>query len=88
MRYEVRIRKKVAKRLPQLPVDVQQLFYLLVTDLQTSGPVQRSWRNFSALGGDRYHCHLNYRYVACWTCRKNEIVIEVYYASSREDAPY
>jgi hypothetical protein len=26
--------------------------------------------------------------VACWTCRKDEIVIEVYYAGSREKAPY
>jgi hypothetical protein len=31
---------------------------------------------------------LNYRYVACWTCRKNEIEIEVYYVGSREKAPY
>jgi hypothetical protein len=52
------------------------------------GPIQKSWRNFSPLGDDRYHCHLNYRYVACWTCRRNEIVIEVYYAGSREKAPY
>lgn len=35
-----------------------------------------------------HHCHLNYRYVACWTCRRNEIVIEVYYVGSREKAPY
>lgn len=31
---------------------------------------------------------LFYRFVACWTCRKNEIVIEVYYVGSREKAPY
>jgi hypothetical protein len=35
-----------------------------------------------------YHCHLSYRYVACWTWRKKEIVIEVYYVGSRENAPY
>jgi len=40
------------------------------------------------LGKDQYHCHLNYRYVACWTCHKNEILIEGYYAGSREKAPY
>ena len=86
--YKIRIKKKVARRLMRLPGDVQKLFYLLVADLEADGPIQKSWRNFSRLRGDRYHCHLNYRYVACWTWRKNEIVIEVYYVGSREKAPY
>lgn len=88
MKYEVRIKKKVARGLDKLPADVQKLLFLLMADLQTDGPIQKSWRNFSPLGKDRYHCHLNYRYVACWTCRNNEIVIEVYYVGSREKAPY
>jgi len=88
MKYEIRIKKKVARGLARLPGDVQKLFFLLVADLQSDGPIQKSWRNFSPLGGDRYHCHLNYRYVACWTGQKNEIVIEVYYVGSREKAPY
>ena len=88
MSYEVRIKRKIERGLRRLPSSVQKLFFLLVADLQVDGPVQKSWRNFSPLGDDRYHCHLNYRYVACWTCRKNEIVIEVYYVGSREKAPY
>ena len=88
MRYEVRVKKKVARGLKKLPDDVQKLLFLLITDLQADGPVQKTWRNFSPLGKDRYHCHLNYRYVACWTCRKDEIVIEVYYVGSREKASY
>jgi mRNA-degrading endonuclease RelE of RelBE toxin-antitoxin system len=88
MKHEVRIKRKVARGLRKLPSDVQKLLYLLIADLQADGPIQKSWRNFSPLGQDRYHCHLNYRYVACWTCRENEIVIEVYYAGSREKAPY
>jgi mRNA-degrading endonuclease RelE of RelBE toxin-antitoxin system len=88
MDYEVRIEKKVDRGLTKLPADVQKLLFLLVTELQRDGPIQKSWRNFSPLGNDRYHCHLNYRYVACWTCRRNEIVIEVYYVGSREKAPY
>lgn len=88
MTYHVRLKKKVAHALLKLPKDVQQLFYLLAADLQADGPIQREWRNFSSLGGNRYHCHLNYRYVACWTCEKQEIVIEVYYVGSREKAPY
>ena len=88
MKYAVHIKKKVARGLAKLPDDVQKLFFLLVADLQADGPIQKSWRNFSPLGSDRYHCHLNYRYVACWTWRKNEIIIEVYYVGSREKAPY
>jgi mRNA-degrading endonuclease RelE of RelBE toxin-antitoxin system len=88
MNYEIRVKKKVARNLRTLPDDVQKLLFLLITELQTSGPIQKSWHNFSRLGKDQYHCHLNYRYVACWTCRKNEILIEVYYAGSREKAPY
>lgn len=88
MKYGVKVKKKVARVLKKLPADVQKLFFLLIADLQADGPIQKSWRNFSPLGKDRYHCHLNYRYVACWTCRKNEIIIEVYYVGSREKAPY
>ena len=88
MNYQVSIKKKVERDLLKLPSGVQKLLFLLIADLQADGPIQKSWRNFSPLGSDRYHCHLNYRYVACWTCRKNEIAIEVYYAGSREKAPY
>ncbi len=88
MKYEVRIKNKVNRGLQKLPSDVQKLLFLLVAELQSDGPLQKTWRNFSPLGNDRYHCLLNYRYVACWTYRKNEIVIEVYYAGTREKAPY
>jgi len=88
MNYQVRIKKKVERGLLKLPTDVQKLLFLLIADLQADGPIQKSWQNFSPLGSDKYHCHLNYRYVACWTCRKNEIEIEVYYVGSREKAPY
>jgi mRNA-degrading endonuclease RelE of RelBE toxin-antitoxin system len=88
MEYEIQIKRKVERGLRKLPSDVQKLLYLLVADLKADGPIQKTWRNFSPLESDRYHCHLNYGYVACWTCRKNQIVIEVYYVGSREKAPY
>jgi len=88
MKYEVRVKKKVARGLKKLPADIQKLFFLLIADIQADGPIQKSWQNFSPLEMGRYHCHLNYRYVACWTCKKNEIMIEVYYVGSREKAPY
>ena len=88
MSYEVRIKKKISRDLSKLPDEVRKLFFLLVADLQADGPIQKSWRNFSPLGKNRYHCHLTYRYVACWTCQKGEIVIEVYYVGTREKAPH
>jgi mRNA-degrading endonuclease RelE of RelBE toxin-antitoxin system len=88
MTYKVKIKKKVDRRLKKLPVNIQKLLFLLIEDLIVDGPIQKSWNNFSPLGGDNYHCHLNYRYVACWTHRQGEIEIEVYYVGSREKAPY
>ena len=88
MKYEVRIKRKAEKNLYRLSLEVRQLFFLLVEDLKESGPIQRDWKNFSKLGENEYHCHLNYSHVACWTWEKNTIEIEVYYVGSREKAPY
>ena len=40
------------------------------------------------LSETEYHCHLAYSWVACWRHEKYTITIEVYYAGSRENAPY
>jgi len=88
MKYEVKIKKKVLRDLKKLPTNVKKLLFLLIEDLKEDGPIQKSWHNFSPLGKDTYHCHLNYRHVACWTFRQGEIKIEVYYVGSREKAPY
>ncbi len=86
--YEIRIRKRVVRRLEKLPKRIRQLLFLLIEDLKMDGPIQKNWKNFSPLGKDQYHCHLTYRYVACWTNKQEEITIEVYYVGSREKAPY
>ena len=88
MQYKVKIKKKALRGLAKLPISVRKLLFLLVEDLKADGPIQKTWDNFSPLGDDRYHCHLSYRYVACWTYRQGEIEIEVYYVGSREKAPY
>ncbi len=88
MKYKVTIKKKADRALVKLPLNARKLFFLLVEDLKADGPIQKSWKNFSALKENGFHCHLNYKYVACWTCRKTEIEIEVYYVGSREKAPY
>ena len=88
MEYEVKIKKKALRGLEKLPENVRKLLFLLIEDLKADGPIQKSWHNFSSLGKDQYHCHLNYRYVACRSYHKGEIVIEVYYVGTREKAPY
>ncbi|MBW2239000.1 MAG: hypothetical protein JRF39_08180 [Deltaproteobacteria bacterium] len=88
MSYKVKVKKKVAQGLMKLPQNVKKLLFLLIEDLKSDGPIQKRWNNFSPLGKGKYHCHMAYSYVACWTCQKGEIEIEVYYVGSREKAPY
>ena len=37
---------------------------------------------------NEYHCHLWYSWVAYWRVENEAMEIEVYYAGSREKAPY
>ncbi|MBR7127433.1 MAG: hypothetical protein IKD09_02475 [Lentisphaeria bacterium] len=86
--YNVTIKKKVLKNIKKLPSEVTTLFRALAIDLATEGPIQTSWHNYSKLGENKHHCHLNYHYVACWTYENETITVEVYYVGSRENAPY
>lgn len=86
--YEIFVRKKARKNIENAPKSVQVLFADLLKDLKKTGVMQPSWPNFSKLSDNTYHCHLTYSYIACWTCENNSINIEVYYAGSRESAPY
>ena len=67
MQCRVRIKKKANRGLNKLPKNIQKLLFLLIEDLKAEGPIQKSWHNFSPLGENKYHCHLSYRYVVCWT---------------------
>ena len=87
-RFRVTIRRKIERKLWKLPANVQKLLKILVLDLEERGPIQEGWPNFSALEEGRYHCHLTRSYVACWKWDKGSIEIEVYYAGSRQGAPY
>jgi mRNA-degrading endonuclease RelE of RelBE toxin-antitoxin system len=87
-KYKVFIKKKVYKKIEKLPEDIQVLLSELIEDLQAIGPIQKSWKNFSKIGTNQYHCHLKPSWVACWYWEKHTIEIEVYYVGSREHAPY
>jgi len=86
--YQIKIKRRLLKKLESLPRKVQDALFELVEDLKERGPVQPKWPNYSKLNRHDYHCHLNYHYVACWRNEKKIIIIEVYYVGSRENAPY
>ncbi len=65
MKYKIKIKKKIYKNLIKLPKEVKQMFFLLIEDLKEKGPVQETWKNYSKLQKNNYHCHLGYRYAYC-----------------------
>lgn len=86
--WRVFFRRKVEKRAMKMPRTQQVLFANLLEDLQRKGPIRNEWPNFSKLAEHEYHCHLFFSWVACWKVQKKALEIEVYYAGSREKAPY
>ena len=86
--YEVFFTKRVLKQAKELPGFIQKKLAVLVDDLREKGPLRAEWPNFSKLDKSNYHCHLAHKWVVCWRCENKSIIIEVYYAGSRENAPY
>ena len=70
-----------------IPV-IQKKLAVLMDDLRDKGPIRAGWPNYSKLEKKIYHCHLVMKWVVCWQCENKSIIIEVYYAGSRENAPY
>jgi mRNA-degrading endonuclease RelE of RelBE toxin-antitoxin system len=89
MSWTVTFTSRAARQAGRLPKREKDLLALLVRDLELRGPVVPDWRNYSKLGPSLYHCHLSYRWVACWRVEAGVAkLIEIYYAGSRENAPY
>jgi hypothetical protein len=78
----------VLKQISKLPEPIQVKLHNLMKDLRGKGPEQPDWPNYSKLSVNTYHCHLAHKWVACWKHKQGTIEIEVYYAGSRENAPY
>ncbi len=88
MRYDVRVKKRAKKDIGKMPAYIQKKFAYLLLDLERCGPVIPDWPHFSKLGSETYHCHLSEKWVACWQSQSGTLLVEVYYAGSREGAPY
>lgn len=88
MKYKVLMSSKFNKVIREMPKNARTALYHLIEDISETGPIQPRYRNYSALGDVTYHCHLSYRWVACWRCEKGMYIVEVEYVGSREKAPY
>ena len=89
MAWHVAFTKKAAKQVAKLPKRERAILPLLVRELELSGPVLPNWDNYSKLSKTTYHCHLGYKWVACWEVEDKQVkLIEIYFVGSREDAPY
>ncbi|MBF0121448.1 MAG: hypothetical protein HQK79_21680 [Desulfobacterales bacterium] len=86
--YKIIVKRKVLKNIEKLPISIQKKLANLIEDLKTKGAIRTEYPNFSKIKENQYHCHLAYKWIACWQWEKDSIIIEVYYAGSRENAPY
>ena len=89
MPWQVVLTKKAAKQAEKIPQREKHVLRTLIGDLALCGPVVPHWKNYSPLGKETFHCHLGYKWVACWRVEDRKIqVIKIYYVGSRENAPY
>jgi len=92
MRWNVEISRKALKGLSKIPIQARKQLFLLMKEIEISGPVRGNWANYSKLGANRHHCHIKKgkpTYVAVWEEQDKEIkLVEVIYAGTHEKAPY
>jgi hypothetical protein len=88
--WTVALSARVEKRWKKdpLPDGVMRKLVQLMREIEVLGPVRGNWASYSKLKSGEHHCHLGRKYVACWREHEGAIDIEVYYAGSRENAPY
>lgn len=87
-KYSVIFGKVASKGIASMPLRIRDRLAILVDDIEANGPHRTNWANYSSLGGNRHHCHLAYKWVACWKVENGNAIVEFYYVGSRESAPY
>ena len=92
MGWEVNISRKVLKGLNKLPKSAKKQLFLLMKEIEVSGPVRGNWANYGKLSTNRHHCHIKKgqpTYVVVWEEQDKEIkLVEMIYAGTHEKAPY
>jgi len=90
--WSVAVPKRVAKQIADLPARVRKRLRRLVSQIEQFGPVRGNWPNYSALTGNRHHCHLKKghpTYVAVWQVEDKSVrLVELVYVGTHEKAPY
>ena len=92
--WDVDFSSKAEKQARQLDEDMRGVLKLLSRALKESGPVQRTWRNYSKIegGNDVHHCHLNSnhpRYVVVWkVMSREERTIKIQYVGPHGSVNY
>lgn len=90
--WEVRMNRDVSKNLEKLPDLIRTKLIVLLKSLEILGPIQKDYKNFSKLQGEKgeiYHCHLKKgkpTYVVVWKVEGNQITVQ--YVGTHENAPY
>ena len=97
-KWKVEYTRSASKDKKKLPVGIQMQLELLAREIEISGPIRKSWSNFSALKKGKgipdnaYHCHIKKgkpTYVACWVVEDKKVkLVEIYYVGTHEKAPY
>ena len=92
MAWNVQLSARVRRMRRKLPKGVEEIFQLLLAELELNGPAQPSWPHYSKLGPLRHHCHLKRgrpNYVAVWEVEDAAIrLMEVTYVGTHQGAPY
>ena len=92
--WDVKFTSKAKKQLINLPLVILDQLFALVLEIEQSGPVRKSWPNYSKLQGrkDCYHCHLKKgkpTYVVVWKVINKKIkFVEVRYVGTHEKPDY
>lgn len=93
MAWTVNLGQKATKQVKKSPEIVRASLLLLMSELETLGPIRGSWSGYSKLygGQKRHHCHLKKgrpTFVAVWREVEGGNIIEVEYVGTHEKAPY
>jgi mRNA-degrading endonuclease RelE of RelBE toxin-antitoxin system len=73
--WDVRLGIKVRKNLKKIPKRIDEVFQVLLKEIEVAGPVRSAWPNYSKLSShkDCYHCHLQKAILLMWQFGKSLI---------------
>ena len=92
--WDVRVGVEARKNRKKVPQGIDELFQLLLKEIELAGPVRSAWPNYSKMSSNKncHHCHLQKgkpTYVAVWkVINKKDQIIKVLYVGTHEGVDY